>query len=138
MTIQSLEKKTGEFFLRHWANTGLSIPEWQCWDDFLHAPVPSYNLGGCYALFQGSSLIYVGSGISRGSGRYRDQGISTRMMKHVYSTDRDKPGMYKLCDKWAAVTAIFTIGFPNECAYLAVALETYLIRELGPPRNRRL
>lgn len=136
-----LEQTTNQFFLRHWSNENLPYqrPDWMEWKDFLYGSVPNYDLGGCYVLFSGNDLIYVGLGASRGSGLYVDHGISRRLMAHVIASDRLRGKEWsKLREPWSNVTALFTIGFPNEYAYLAAALESFLIRELSPPKNSRV
>lgn len=94
--------------------------------------------GGVYALFDGDkNIVYIGLGISRGGGIYKECGISKRLLAHVITRDHDKGGgSYKPQEKWGEVVDIGAIGFPGEYAYLAAALEDYLIGDLNPPRNR--
>lgn len=137
--FESLERATSEFFVRHWSENLLGChPRWEAWQEFLSGSVPNYQFGGCYALFEDDKLVYVGLGASRGGGRYLESGISRRMMSHVYCSNRE-PGKntLKLRDAWLSVNSIYTIGLPDR-AYLATALESFLIRELSPPRNKRV
>lgn len=139
--LRKLQQTTDEFFRRHWRSESLSCqqPNWNGWEEFLYGSAPNYELGGCYALFAGNELLYVGLGASRGGGLYPDHGISRRLMAHVIASDRHRGESWsRLRDPWSSITAIFTIGFPNECIYLAAALEAFLIRELSPPRNARV
>ena len=46
--------------------------------------VPNYLLSGIYALFRDDELIYIALGNSRGSGNYKDRGISRRLIPHVF------------------------------------------------------
>lgn len=137
--VEDLLKQTGDFFARHWSRELMGPPpEWHCWETFLHGSVPNYQHGGCYALFAGDELIYIGLGASRGGGRYVAHGVSRRLMAHVIRSDKARgPFASKLLENWAETTAIWTIGFPTG-EYLAAALETYLIRELSPRRNSRV
>ncbi|MCL1824806.1 MAG: hypothetical protein FWG26_02510 [Betaproteobacteria bacterium] len=136
---RKLATATAEFFKLHWNIASLdNPPEWKCWEEFLVGPVPNYQHGGCYALFAGSELIYVGLGASLGGGRYSQHGISRRLMAHVLRADDSNPQhTYRLLDNWTNTTAIWTLGLPK-CEYLAPALESYLIRELSPPKNARV
>lgn len=136
---ERLLARTGDFFERHWNVEALGAPPaWQAWETFLDGSVPNHQYGGCYAIFAGHELIYVGLGASRGGGRYPEHGISRRLMAHVLRSDRRKsPYGSRLIEAWAEATAIWTIGFAS-CGYLAPALESFLIRELAPRRNGRV
>ena len=139
--FSALDEATNTFFRKHWSVSELSsqLPEWKVWREFLYGSVPNYDVGGCYALFAESELLYVGLGASKGGGLYPNHGISRRLMAHVIVSDRQRgPNWSKLRDSWSNVTDIHTIGFPNEVGYLAAALESFLIRELNPPRNSRV
>lgn len=117
----------------------LQRPGWKTWEPFLYGSVPSHDLGGCYALFSENELLYIGLGASKGGGLYPDHGISRRLMAHVIASDRQRGQQWsKLRESWGSVTSIRTIGFPNDFSYMAAALETFLIRELNPPRNSRV
>lgn len=114
-------------------------PHWKNWDEFLFGSVPNYELGGCYALFSESGLQYVGLGASKGNVLYPEHGISRRLMAHVLKSDRPRGKQWsQLRESWSSVTSILTIGFSNDYSYMAAALETFLIRELDPPRNARV
>jgi hypothetical protein len=139
--FSSLAEATHTFFGRHWSVEACpsQLPEWKSWSEFLYGSVPNYDMGGCYALFANSELLYVGLGASKGGGPYANHGISRRLMAHVLASDRHRGASWsKLRDPWGDVTALYTIGFPNGVAYLAAALESFLIRELDPPRNSRV
>lgn len=142
-TWADLLGQTTAFFDAHWncEQLGADRPTWSKWETFLEGSVPNAEYGGCYALFAGDDLLYVGVGISKGGGTYPNCGISRRLMSHVICADKKRGrGWAKLREQWAdpPLTAICTIGFPHERVYLAAALEGYLIRRLDPPRNRKV
>lgn len=132
----NLVKCTQEFFSMHW-NITEAIPEWDFSWNYM-GPVPNYLLGGVYALLKGDEVIYIGLGISRGSGIYKDRGLSRRLMAHVchaapkgYTTD------VILLERWLSmgVDKVATIGFSEKRNYMAAALEDYLIGCLNPTAN---
>lgn len=139
---QDLEKliaETDSFFHLHWNKEALGAPPaWVAWDTFLDGSVPNYQYGGCYALFSGDQLIYIGLGASRGGGIYQRHGISRRLMAHVLRSDvTSGPTRSKLLDRWVDISSLWTLGFPSN-DYLAPALESFLIRSLTPPKNARV
>jgi hypothetical protein len=94
-------------------------------------PIANHDRQGCYALFKGTELCYIGLGASRGWGPYKGHGIGARI-KHVLSVDwnnktPDGLRMYKVQEKWADVTHVSTFGFPHNFGYLAPALESYIL-----------
>jgi hypothetical protein len=132
-----LNKQSTEFFMKHWPVDLGEKPTWKRWEPFLSCPIVNYNYGGCYALFEGEHLVYVGVGISKGGSANPKPGISQRLSSHVYRKDNEKDGnWHKLIDQWNALTCIYTIGFPTEFEYLAPALECFLIRKLNPKKNK--
>lgn len=141
LTIGDLETKTLQFFQMHWnANViGQEAPQWAHWAEF-KGSVPSYQLAGCYALFKHADLSYIGVGASKGGGLYPEHGISRRLMSHVLRIDREKGHEWsKPRVGWEDINSIYTIGFPKNVAHLALALETFLIREFaGKLRNARV
>lgn len=134
-----LEEFTQDFYLLHWCCDQLPTPpRWKSWAPFLYGSAPYWQEGGCYALFAGPTLVYIGLGASKGGGRYLKCGISRRMMAHVYcSANKSDPKVLKLRDNWSGVTEIQTLGLGDR-DYLAPALESFLIRALSPSRNRRV
>jgi hypothetical protein len=140
-TIADLEEATSRFFKMHWNEPAISLspPSWLGWHEF-HGSVPNFQNAGCYALFEGRSIVYVGLGASKGGGLYTEHGISRRLLSHVL---RRNPTLgkswYSTRPPWEQVTAIYTIGFNSEFAHLSPALESFLIRELGAGlRNARV
>lgn len=139
VTYEKLAEATTAFFARHWISEDLGpCPTWQHWDEFLQGSVPNHQHPGCYAVFFGSELRYVGLGASLGGGSYKEHGISRRLMANVIQADRLRgPVWSKLRERFTGATDIYTLGLPNT-SYLAAALETYLIRCLQPPMNKRV
>ncbi|MDI1278612.1 hypothetical protein, partial [Methylobacter sp.] len=135
-------KTTDELFKLHWPSSGNfgKRPTWEKWEPFLRGNVPNYKLGGCYALFEGVSLIYIGKGVGKVRGSTLSHGISRRLSSHVLRIDKYEKDYHwcKLIDKWNGITDIYTIGFSNESEHLAHALENFLIRKLSPPKNSNL
>lgn len=138
--MELLTANTGEFFSLHWQSQKLGDPPaWKKWEPFLFGSVPNRELGGCYALFAGDKLIYVGLGVSRGGGIYPECGISRRLMSHVYCSAPERgSGWSRLRKKWTHVSEIRTIGFSSATVYLAPALENYLIRAIPELSNARV
>ncbi len=134
--IADLEIATGRFFELHWPSTEthLSQPLWENWSTFLYKSVPNNKFGGCYALFEKGTLLYIGKGVSA------KDGISKRLSSHVLGVKSyaENPGEHLsyLREKWSDVTEIWTIGFTKEWDYLAHALEVFLIRQLQPIKNK--
>ncbi len=137
-TFGDLEALTATFFDRHWPSAPQfgAAPRWIPWKPFLVGSVPNYQLGGCYALIIKERLCYVGLGVSKGAGRYLDMGISRRLMSHVLKSSKKQGSTdWIIRDKWVGVTAIYTIGFDGHIAYLAPALESFLIRSIDDLSN---
>lgn len=141
LMASDLEEATNRFFQMHWnlQAIGQEPPAWISWPEF-KGSVPNYQLGGCYALFEGANLSYVGVGASKGGGLYPEHGISRRLMSHVLRIDREKGSQWsKPRQGWESITTIYTIGFTANVAHLALALETFLIREFsGKLKNARV
>ncbi|MGO3742409.1 hypothetical protein [Kerstersia sp.] len=138
-SIHTLQDLTNRFFQRHWpTDAAAAAPRWTMWEPFLSAPCPNYNRNGCYALLGGKQILYIGAGMAAGrpGDRYENHGISTRL-KHVFLADRNRPNWHKLKDLWRdrGVDGAYTLGF-DECQYLALALEHYLITHLRPALNK--
>lgn len=141
LCLRDLSQTTERFFDWHWNKgaIGEDPPQWLHWPEF-KGSVPNYQLGGCYALFEGPTLVYVGLGASKGGGLYPEHGISRRLMSHVLRIDREKGAEWsKPRTGWEAINSIYTVGFPSRLVHLAPALETFLIREFaGRLRNARV
>ena len=138
--VTDLKRHTAEFFRRHWDPESLKeeSPTWKGPYRF-EGSLEDHDKQGCYAVENNGEIVYLGSGVSRGGGLYEGHGIGTRI-GHILVWDRSKPRpiatrVYKPRPKWQGISAIYTIGFPTEWAYLALALEAYLISRLEPERN---
>src|SRR5947209_1170530 len=131
ITPPQLVKATHEFFRLHW-RLRERPPVW-CQKPFIGVGYfTGGHLPGCYALVRGHRVVYVGSAISRGNKRYEHYGLHSRMLSYV-RRDRSihrpdgQPG-------WTfrhGHSAIYTIGFPSERAYLAIALEHFPVGRFG-------
>lgn len=136
---KDLTKYTKVFFDKHWGFEE-DAPKWDySWD--MRGPVPNYLLGGVYALLRKEELVYIGKGICRGAGIYKDRGISTRLMKHVVYSGRNRPyGLAVLRKRWkdVGVTSVATLGFPKELNYLASSLEDFLLLMMTPQENKQM
>lgn len=139
ISYRQLVEATNQFFDRHWVDElAGSRPTWMQWQPFLFGSVPNHQYAGCYAVFFGSELRYIGLGASRGGGIYVEHGISRRLRDHVTKSDRSRGKEWdKLREKFFGATSIYTLGLPT-APYLAASLETYLIRSLFPPMNGRV
>jgi hypothetical protein len=134
--IKELIKATELFFSKHWDPSSKSnIPLWKSkWD--WASSVPYHNKGGVYALLDDSGeILYIGIGASIGGGKYKEHGISRRLLSHVIKKDPSKKGAYIPRIKWSNIKDIAAIGFDYDDSYLAASLEAFLIRELKPTMN---
>ena len=95
--------------------------------------MPNHDKQGVYAFVSESGLInYIGVGNSRGTGRYTGHGLGRRFQ--AYS--RVLGGAHAPTDpRLKQAGGIMTIGFSQEVAYLASALELYLVGRLHTQHN---
>ena len=140
-TIEDLETSTKTFFDLHWPQNAGKPPLWNASYELV-GTIPHGDLRGCYALLNSSLVLYVGSGVGRGGGAYLNHGLGKRITAHVLSHDKSivapiERRQYKFQERWQGASRLLTIGFPLEFAYLALALEAYLIAQLSPPANFR-
>ncbi len=137
-----LENQTKQFFERHW-NLEISYPEWDGRWRFGPGEIPNQNKQGCYALLDDAdTIIYIGVGAGRVSGKYEGCGIGSRLNQHWRVKNKSKNAPlsereYEPISKWKerGVSSILTLGFPEGYGYLAYALEAYLISILSPQFN---
>ncbi|WP_276783774.1 hypothetical protein [Thalassolituus oleivorans] len=134
--INELTRATELFFSKHWEHSSKkSTPYWK-WKWDWASSVPYHNKGGVYALLDENNRIsYIGLGASIGGGKYKEHGISRRLLSHVIKKDPSKKGAYVPKSKWSNIKDIGAIGFDYEDSYLAASLEAFLIRELKPLMN---
>lgn len=135
-TMEDVIRETESFFKKHWCENVEKIPKWSdSWG--WKGSVPNHDKSGVYALIDGDKkVVYIGVGASRGGGRYKNHGLSYRLLNHVITTDKNEGrGNYKVKGRWEGVKEIYTIGFPEEYYYMSLALEDYLIAKLQPKIN---
>ncbi len=133
---RDLVEATNLFFARHWTAAEMP-PEWNFSWNWCGA-IPSFDLGGVYALFTKEKLLYVGLGASRGGGLYEKHGLSRRLMNHVViNAPKESQVSYVPRERWAnlEIDLVATIGF-SKWDYLAPALEDFLIDTLSPSENK--
>ena len=133
-TINELLLSTELFFNQHW-NTA-ELGEYPKWSDphFNFGKIPNYDKQGVYAFVKDDLITYIGVGTSRGSGRYRGNGLSARVMKYC-RWNEDKTEYIAVDPRLKEAGSIITIGFERDTAYLANALEIFLISKLEPIHN---
>ena len=139
--IERLQQLTREFFARHWAMGEIpgNPPDWSAPWHF-RGPLPSADRQGVYALLRGDEVVYIGSGAGREAGADLEHGL-----RHIVRAKRGKRGSLanerpcELAERWAAqgIDALLTLGLPEKYAYLALALEAFLLGDLRPEFNRR-
>lgn len=137
-----LDRATDQFFSFHWneSNIGSSPPAWRTWDR--RGSPDEAQMGGCYAIYEDSKLLYIGLAVTEGknAARGRTYGLLNRLRRHVLKGSLDERGQYPPQTRlgkehWANLDCIRLIGFPAGQRYLAAALEIYLIDRMGPKIN---
>lgn len=137
-----VDSATRDFFKLHWSDLeiGCSPPRWRTWDR--SGRPDEAELGGCYAIYEGAELLYVGVAVTEGknASQGKKYGLLSRLQRHVLKRSLDAEGRYPPLDRkgkehWANLDCIRMIGFPAGQRYLAAALEVYLISRLQPKIN---
>ncbi|MCL6237707.1 MULTISPECIES: GIY-YIG nuclease family protein [Acinetobacter] len=133
--LENLIVCTEVFFQNHWNGKKLGLPpSWSAvHTDF--RKIPNYDKQGVYAFVHGNEITYIGAGTSRGGGLYRGNGLSARVMKYCRWIDKSNNIYGPIDDRLKEAGAIVTIGFEQEYAYIANALEVFLISRLKPKYN---
>lgn len=133
-TLNELIRNTELFFEHHW-NVDLlgKPPEWSP-VHFNFGKIPNYDKQGVYAFIKGDLVTYIGVGTSRGTGRYRGNGLSARVMKYC-RWNEDKTEYIAIDPRLKDAGSIITIDFERDTAYLANALEVFLISKIQPVHN---
>lgn len=132
---KTLMEFTEEFFRKHWnkEEIGKEPPQWSG-KYFLEGSIPNHDKQGCYAFVRGNKITYIGVGTAQGSGRYRGHGIGSRFQSYMKV---ESEGKYSATDeKLKEADYLITIGFDSEHAYLANALELFLIGRVRPEHNK--
>lgn len=134
ITFCDLQRETDAFFKLYWKSKYGQIPTWsEYW--YFEGEIPNQNKRGCYALFRGNDVIYVGRGIGKSTDFYHGAGLGDRLKEYwrVNKDDSSKP--YCPREKHIEVTSIITIGFEDDHFPLAAALQVFLIGKLNPERH---
>lgn len=140
ITIDNLISTTNDFFSCYWNPKNGKIPIWEKSEWVFNGTIPNHDKQGCYALLKNDEIIYIGIGISKGSGVYKNHGLGYRL-KRYFKVNKNlqlNPNKYLPTENWQNLTSVITIGFPNEHFCLAAALEIYLVYHLNPSRNKNL
>ena len=133
--LENLLEYTEDFFQNHWNGEKLGLPP--SWSS-IHTDfrkIPNYDKQGVYAFVKDDEITYIGVGTSRGGGLYRGNGLSARVMKYCRWIDKSNNIYGPIDARLKEAGAIVTIGFEQDHAYLANALEIYLISRLQPKYN---
>ena len=134
-TIENLLICTQHFFNRHWNQQfiGIKPPKWSDPSPIKeNCPLPNHDKQGVYAFVKDHDVTYIGVATSKGSGPYRGHGIGNRFQAYAKYVN----GQYQAIDVHLKEAGkVMTIGFEIEEAYLANALELYLIAKLNPKYN---
>lgn len=139
--MSNLERTTAEFFDLYWDERRLGQPR-PTWSSWRLSGVPSEaSKAGCYAIYKGNQLLYVGVAVTEGkhsAATGKKYGLLNRLERHVirkagrgatsYVPAPNKP-------QWHDVTEIRLLGFPDDHRYMAAALELYLIQRLDTTVN---
>lgn len=131
-----LDEATERFFSLYWneQSIGSSAPCWSTWN--LYGKPVEADMGGCYAIYEKSKLLYVGVALTEGKNASRTgkkYGLLNRLERHVLrKSARGSTQYVPLAHKeqWQKISCIRLIGFPDELRHLAAALECYLISNL--------
>lgn len=132
-TTENLKLLTSEFFGKHWNNLVLRTepPSWSEQYRF-NGSLPNHDKQGVYAFVKGNVITYIGVATSKGGGRYRGHGLGKRFQAYSKVVDdAHTPTDARLID----AGAMMTIGFSQDHAYLANALELFLIGRLDTEHN---
>lgn len=131
-TYKNLILHTNDFFDKHWRSSESNPrPKWTALHSNFTNKYENFDKQGCYAFFHNDDLIYIGLGIRSGKGIYKNRGLSSRTNTYFPVKPVSKP-LNKIAIKTTAMT---TIGFLPDDAYLAAALEVFLIKKLQPEMN---
>jgi hypothetical protein len=132
-TLENVKRLTEQFFKMHWntANIQQDPPSWSDRYTFIGS-LPNYDKQGVYIFAKQDVVTYIGVGTSTGGGRYAGHGLGNRFQAYTrVINDAHAPTDARLID----AGSMFTIGFSPEHAYLANALELYLIGRLMTEHN---
>ncbi|MGE8646249.1 hypothetical protein [Acinetobacter vivianii] len=135
-TLSILHSLTQQFFEQYWNNEKLGdAPVWSN----VHTnfgKIPNYDKQGVYAFVKGEEITYIGVGASKVSGQYQGHGLSNRFQKYCRWIDEANNIYGAVDERLKEAGAVSTIGFEQEHAHLAYALEIYLISRMQPLHNK--
>jgi len=132
-TVSNLKSLTDKFFEAHWNDKvlGQEPPAWSEEYRFV-GNLPNHNKQGVYAFVKDGVVTYVGVATSKGSNNYRGHGLGKRFQSYSkVINDVHTPTDQRLIDAGAMIT----IGFDQKHAYLANALELFLIGRIDTEHN---
>jgi hypothetical protein len=132
--LDNLKHLTNEFFAMHWNSEYLKseFPEWSDIYQF-EGSLPNYDKQGVYAFVKSGEVTYIGVGASsNGTGLYAGHGLGKRFQAYSkVENGRHTPSDPRLIDAGSMIT----IGFEPKHAYLAYALEMYLVGKIETEHN---
>lgn len=132
--IEELIECSNQFFSLHWnaEAIGSNPPQWSERYTF-EGSLPNHEKQGVYAFVtKENEVTYIGVGTSKGNDRYRGHGLGKRFQAYTKMlNDAHTPTDERLVEAGGMVT----IGFNIEQAYLANALELYLLGRLKTKYN---
>ncbi len=133
-TVDNLIKLTNEFFLMHW-NSDIIKSKYPSWSETyrFNGSLPNYDKQGVYAFVKDETVTYIGVGASsNGTGRYAGHGLGKRFQAYSKVEGGEHvPTDPRLLDAGAMIT----IGFDPAQAYLAYALEMFLVGKIETKHN---
>lgn len=133
-TVDNLKKLTNEFFSMHWNSEVIKskLPNWSDIYQF-NGSLPNYDKQGVYAFVKNGTVTYIGVGASsNGTGRYAGHGLGKRFQAYSkVEGGKHVPTDSRLIDAGAMIT----IGFNSAQAYLAYALEMFLVGKIETAHN---
>lgn len=133
-SVVNLKNITCEFFEKHWNEEEIfcKAPDWSDLYAF-EGSLPNYDKQGVYVFVKNGLVTYIGVGASsNGTGKYAGHGLGKRFQAYTrVENDKHTPKDQRLVD----AGAMLTIGFPPKLAYLAYALEMFLIGKLKTTHN---
>lgn len=143
ISIDSVKQLTTTFFEKHWNITDAPTPDWNEPWNFIGG-LPGGDTQGVYLLMNDDhEVIYIGVGASIVGRAYTGHGIGSRVNNYIRMADgqRSVPldrRKYEPKGEWAErdLSNIVTLGFSQDYAYMAYALEAYLLREFETPYNK--
>lgn len=143
VSFESVKNSASTFFEKHWNIASPARPEWNDVWAFIGG-LPGGDTQGVYLLMNESDeVLYIGVGASKVGGRYSGHGIGSRASAYHCMAEGQRSvsleqRKYVPKGDWTerGLAKIVTIGFTSEYAYMAYALEAFLIRETETPHNK--